>query len=263
MPFPESPRVIYNRNPLSEVICQVRFPPILRIEAEPPAVFQERVRARYPLFRELQPGLAGRNVPAEIASIVKAMMPNRARSTAYEFASEDGAWSITLSRDALSLRTTAYHRWEGFRQHLEGPLSSLSEMYKPAFFSRIGLRYVDVIHRCKLGLKDRPWAELLRSQIAGELAAPEIAGEVEHAAREIRVKLAGEGSVTIRHGLAVEEGSDEQYFIIDSDFFAEHRLEPHNAIGILNDFNRKSGRLFRWCIQDALHCAMEPTDVAD
>lgn len=263
MPFPDSPRVIYKRNPLSEVICQVRFPPILRIEAEPPAGFQDRVRTGYPMFREVQPELPTANVPAEIANIVRSMLPTRARTTAYEFASEDGAWSITLSRDALALKTTAYERWESFRTHLEGPLASLSELYKPAFFSRVGLRYVDVIQRSKLGLKDRPWSDLLKPHIAGEFAATELAGQVEHAARELRVKLAGEGSVMIRHGIAVEESSDEQCFVIDSDFFTERRMEPQNALGLLNDFNRKSGRLFRWCIQDALHRAMEPTTVAD
>jgi len=32
MPFPEVKRVIYEHNPLDKVICQLRFPPILRIE---------------------------------------------------------------------------------------------------------------------------------------------------------------------------------------------------------------------------------------
>jgi len=263
MPFPDSARVIYKRNPLSEVICQVRFPPILRVEAEPPAAFQERVRAGYPLFRELQPDLPAGNVPPEIASIVKAMLPNRARTTAYEFASEDGAWSITLSRDSLALKTTTYRRWEEFHEHLERPFAGLNELYRPAFFSRVGLRYVDVIQRSKLELKDRPWSELLKPHIAGEFAVPELSGQIEHGARQLRVKLAGEGSVMIRHGIAIEQSTNEQCFIIDSDFFVERRLEPQHALGLLNDFNRKSGHLFRWCIQDALHRAMEPTDVAD
>lgn len=262
MPFPDSARVIYKQNPLSEVICQVRFPPILRIEAEPPAGFQERVRTGYPMFRELQPDLPTANVPAEIAGIVRSMLPSRARATAYEFASEDGAWSITLSRDALALKTTTYERWEGFLEHLEGPLASLSELYQPAFFSRIGLRYVNVIQRSKLGLADRPWSELLKPHIAGEFAAPELAGQIEHAARELRVRLADDGSVMIRHGIAVVAGTGEQCFLIDCDFFAERRLEPQDAPRVLHGFNRASGRLFRWCITDALHRAMEPAAVS-
>ena len=39
--FPNSPRVIYERTPLRQVICQLRFRMILRVTAETPAVFQE------------------------------------------------------------------------------------------------------------------------------------------------------------------------------------------------------------------------------
>lgn len=50
--FPETPRVIYAKNPLFEVICQLRFPAILKIDSEIPAGFQEKLRASFPLFRE-------------------------------------------------------------------------------------------------------------------------------------------------------------------------------------------------------------------
>ena len=50
MAFPEVERVIYERNPLDEVICQLRFPAILKID-EPPIAFQEQIRTRYPFRR--------------------------------------------------------------------------------------------------------------------------------------------------------------------------------------------------------------------
>ena len=39
--FSNEPRVIYRRNQLGEVICQLRFPEILAIAAKPPVDFQE------------------------------------------------------------------------------------------------------------------------------------------------------------------------------------------------------------------------------
>jgi len=48
--IPESPRVIYASNPLVDVICQVRFPRILRIDSELPVAFQEAIRDQFPLF---------------------------------------------------------------------------------------------------------------------------------------------------------------------------------------------------------------------
>ena len=54
MPFPESERVVFRRNTLAEVICQLRFPPILEIAAKDPAAFQEQIRAEYPLYQRNQ-----------------------------------------------------------------------------------------------------------------------------------------------------------------------------------------------------------------
>lgn len=48
--FPVAPRVVYDKSPLVEVVCQLRFPTVLRIEAEVPSAFQEAVRSRFPLF---------------------------------------------------------------------------------------------------------------------------------------------------------------------------------------------------------------------
>lgn len=57
MPFPPTPRVRYELNPIQEVICQLRYPPILRIGAEAPAAFQEVIRKDYPLYSSVRPEL--------------------------------------------------------------------------------------------------------------------------------------------------------------------------------------------------------------
>lgn len=107
--FPESPRVIYGHSPLAEVICQVRFPTVLRIESEVPADFQDRVRKTFPYF-ERQPVPGFNQMPPEVARLIGAQV-----QTQYVFRSEDGSYNISLAPDALSVTTTAYKRWEAFR----------------------------------------------------------------------------------------------------------------------------------------------------
>ena len=51
MPFPRSEKVIYQKPPLVEVICQLRFPANLRIEASSPVEFQDAVKAEFPIYR--------------------------------------------------------------------------------------------------------------------------------------------------------------------------------------------------------------------
>jgi uncharacterized protein (TIGR04255 family) len=260
MPFPDSPRVIYAQNPLIEVICQLRFPSILLIDSEPPAKFQERIRKAYPLYKENQLADMKLELPPEIVKLSGGAFPASLRTSrvSYDFVSADQIWKVGLTRDFLSLSTTRYERWEDFKAHLLEPLSALIEVYSPSFFSRIGLRYRDLIDRGRLGLKDVPWSRLLKEHIAGELASPEVFRRVVHTGHVSKIRLDDdEGEVLLQHGLP-EESEDQLLYLIDSDFSFNGRTEVNDAIAKLDTFNRKSGRLFRWCITQELHDSMEP-----
>ncbi len=212
-PFSESPRVVYGKNPLEVVICQLRFPAILKISSESPVDFQEALRV----------------------------------------------WQITLTQDSLALQCTAYKRWEEFRQELLTALDLLGKIYEPSFFTRIGLRYRDVITREALGLKDVPWGELLSARLASEFHSP-ISDAVEGSWHQLSLRMQGDAAkVTLQHGLGSKGG--EVCYSIDSDFYTAEQTGAQNAPTILNYFNRQGGRLFRWCIADRLDAAMEPLPV--
>ena len=52
--FAHDSRCRYRSHQLAEVICQLRFPEILAIPANPPVEFQEAIRAEYPQFLQRQ-----------------------------------------------------------------------------------------------------------------------------------------------------------------------------------------------------------------
>jgi uncharacterized protein (TIGR04255 family) len=259
MPFPSSQRVIYGKNPLSQVICQLRFPPILRIETELPSAFQESIRKEYPLFREAQP----LNLPflPDIGKILPAGV-NIKSARQYEFLSADQIWKLSLSKDSIALGCSDYKRWEEFRGRFMEPFEALCKVYGPSFFSRTGLRYVNLIQRSRLGLKDVGWKELIQPYIAPEMDTP-ISNELDDTEHVLLVRLNGTSRVRIYHGIAkiADANQNEEGYLIDNDFFTEQRVEVKDAIPKLDSFNRSSGDLFRWCIADRLHGAMEPTPV--
>ncbi len=264
MPFPLSDRVLYKKNPLEVVVCQLRFPPVLRIDAELPHAFQEHVRAEYPFFSERQSVVPEAGVPAgvppEILKAISEMLPFRA-SRMYEFTSADSNWRVTLTKETLSLGCKQYRRWEDFKQHLQLPMQFLLKTYAPSFYLRIGLRYRDLIKRSVLKLNDVPWNELLKPPIAGVLGS-EIAPAIRQTNQQLLIDL-GENNAQVRvqHGFLLK--GTEQCYLIDSDFFTSVRKETNDAIATLDYFNRQSGRLFRWCISDRLHGAMEPERLPD
>jgi uncharacterized protein (TIGR04255 family) len=275
MPFPAVDRVIYGRNPLVEVICQVRFPAILRIEVEPPAAFQQVNREAFPVFTETS-GIEGPlSLPPEVAQQLPEAVTRQLSALrmaigsgqkSYSFASDDAGqtWTLVLTREALSLTTKSYAHWGEFRGRLEPAVNALIGEYAPAHFSRVGLRYRDLICRSDLGLAEVPWSDLLQPYIAGELASADVAPEVMHAARQLIVALPDQrGQVLLQHGLNAREEPPEACFVIDCDFYSAERTEVGDVWGLLEGLHGQAGRLFRWCIKPRLHDALDPHQATD
>jgi uncharacterized protein (TIGR04255 family) len=260
MTFPETPRVIYAQNPLVEVICQLKFPPILRIDTELPSAFQEAIRKEYPLMQIAEAEQFP--LPPALLKMVQQSVPGLVQGRTYHFLSEDSKWKVAVSRDFLALSTTSYKRWEEFRDKLETALGAFVDTYSPSFFVRVGLRYRDVIKKSAEALKGLDWPQILQPHILGELGQENLRNAIVHAAREILISLNDtSGQVRILHGLIREAGDTDFSYSIDSDFFSEERINIKNAFEVLDAYHREAGRLFRWFTTPILHERLGPTDL--
>ena len=144
--FSKEEHCVYQNNPLGEVICQLRFPEILRIGTEVPAAFQDAIRDEYPRFSSRMespaPRIAG--TPGNLT------LQNQPQSVNYQFLSEDSIWRVNLTSRFISLACNRYTNWEDFARKLDKPLAAFIQLYKPAYFERVGLRYINFISRKNL-----------------------------------------------------------------------------------------------------------------
>lgn len=258
--FPDVDRVVYGKSQLVEVICQVRFPVDLRVETMPPAEFQQRIRNHFPLLVEQKRATLS-SLPPEVAKAFEAVMPPVGNSTIWRFSTEDGQHSLELLKDNLTLMSRNYRRWEDFYGLFREPLAALMDLYKPGFFTRVGLRYRDIIRRSELGLGDSKWSSLLRPPVLAEIAEHRLEDLAIEASRNVLLKLPDQNAkVRLQHGLAEIEDTGEQAYLIDCDFFVE-RTEIGDASTALEYFHGNAARFFRWCITPTLHEAMVPARV--
>jgi uncharacterized protein (TIGR04255 family) len=259
MPFKQTQRVIYDRNPLFEVICQLRYPTILKIGTEPPANFQEGIRDAYPLYERTKPVLRGLDEPnlGELMAKLGIQLPALGGAETHRFLTEDKQRSVSLTTDFLAVSDKAYDRWEHFRARLVRAEEVIGTVYHPAHYARVGLRYRNIIIRSKLGLADVRWRDLISAAILGELGDPDVCDRVRATQSLTTIALTStRGVVNIRHGLVDHEG--EQCFVIDSDFSSDERQSSDECFSVLDIFNRLAGYLFRWAISARLHEAMGP-----
>lgn len=255
MPFPQSERVVFSSNPLAEVVCQLTFPRMLELDQDIPVEFQKAIRSAFPV--------ASSSAGVEFEFTTEGGAPpigQRMRPT-YSFASDGTGLTVTLCSNFVALSATKYVRWERFREAVALVLRALLTTYEVPFFQRIGLRYIDVIDRTALGLDGVPWSNLLRPELLGLSAAQEVSSSEVTELSSTSVLKTDKGSVRLTSGFARRSDTGNLGFLIDSDFFAERRVEakPDECLVLLDEYNKSAGDLFRWCITDQLRDALKPS----
>jgi uncharacterized protein (TIGR04255 family) len=136
------PRYNLRNDPLSVVLCQVRF---------------SRVRKIGELIPTLQDRLRRSGYPEDTSGVVQQFslpstpenppQPGVRTQTRNEFRSKDNCWSLAIVEDMLALVTTDYNRFEDFRGRLEEVLQIIDEVVELRYSQvhRVGLRYIDAI----------------------------------------------------------------------------------------------------------------------
>ena len=257
--FSNESRCRYRRNPLAEVICQLRFPEILSISEKAPVDFQEAIRSEFPQFQRRQETPMSRltGVPGNMT------LQNQPTTINYQFSSADGVWRVNLTSRFISLTCTKYTCWEDFARKLDQPLAAFIRIYKPAYFERIGLRYLNFISRGELGLGTTPFRELFAPCYLGILAEDEVS-ETSAARCNLDAELALRGGCRVKlhagPGLVKRGGQQDKEvkFIFDQDLFMPGQVPVNLSAGALQTLHAQADSIFRGAITKELHDAMEP-----
>lgn len=257
--FSTENRCIYQNNQLADVICQLRFPEILSINAAPPAAFQEDIRAEYPQYS------AKKETPApKITGTPSGLhLENQPSTPNYQFTSADGAWRVNLTSRFISLACTQYTCWEDFAKKLDAPLAAFIKTYKPAYFERIGLRYLNFISRKALNLEQVPFSELIQPTYLGILADDEIAEQAASRSgvdAEVTIRGGCHAKIHAGPGIVTRNGQTESEakFIFDQDLFMTGNVPINYSAGALETLHSQAYPIFRGAISDLLHSAMDP-----
>lgn len=260
--FSSEDRCILRNNQLAEVICQLRFPEILIIGERPPAVFQELIRDNYPQYS------VRKDIPAPKISGAPGnlMLENPAPGVNYQFVSADGVWRVNLTTNFISLSCSRYTCWEEFAKRLDKPLAAFIQTYQPAYFHRVGLRYLNFISRKSLSLEGIPFRDLIADTYLGILGNEDIA---EHTVSRCGV----DAELTIRGGCRVKihagpglikrpnQTDKEVRFIFDQDLFMSGNVPVNYSAGALQTLHAQAYSIFRGAITDTLFQAMDPQDL--
>ncbi len=224
---PDVERVEFERNFIRLTVCELRFPTLLELEQECPPAFQKALRKLYPHYERA----------ADISLHPSGGRDSEAR---YIFRSLKRDWTVSLRSSAFALETQAYENFEDFLKRLAWVVQQAAEIIDSDFFTRVGLRYVNVIP-----VKGDP-SGWLRDDIIKPLTDNVLGNPAKY-----WQNISGattDGQYNFRHGL--EDGlEDNRSYILDFDFYREE-VAVKELENFLVAFNAQNFKLFRWAIGD-------------
>ena len=213
--LPDHDHRTYPRNPLEAVIVQLRFDPILKV-GDRVADFQDGIRGRFPKF-EVQ--------ETQSFEINPALGVRTRNEREFRFQTKDASGTVFLSTHAVALETRAHIERDALLGDFAAVMKALRAVYDPVSPLRLGLRYVNLLDRKRIG------ADLQTEVAWGDLVAPDFihvpCGLADLEGISFGSEFSGGldgGRLTLRYGM-VPEPEREARFRLDIDWYAEQDLD--------------------------------------
>lgn len=252
--LPAAPRFTLERHQLAQVICQVRFSPVLRLnQQEEVAPFQEEVRARYPGF-VLEPAVALMITP-------QGVVQQDSGSKNYRFADVEAGVVLVLGVDFVAIETRDYVAIEDVIERIRDAVSLVQRFYSPAQRTRLGLRFTNEL-RFEAADVQTQVREALNPQLLGPLGDPDLAAAVETTQSVIHLRTEAGNMLQVIHGLNPQGGTtvlpmpgttparvpQEPFYLLDFDAYASDpvALSADAVAEQAMVFNDQIRTLFAW-----------------
>lgn len=225
---PRQDPATFERNFIKTATCELRFPILLDLENRPPAKLASALRKEYPHYDKhanvnVRPG-AG---PVETENL-------------YVFSARGGSWSVTFKSSSIALETNQYSGFKEFSERLSDVLNKTDAVIDSDFFTRVGLRYINILPVDQEDLKD--WVnEALVGPLVGrnygkvDIFHQEVVGRSEH------------GSFSFRHGIGGGKEPGKTHYVIDFDFFKEDVPEDE-AEQLVERLHEEGFSFFLWTL---------------
>lgn len=270
MKIADSERVVYQNNPLAEVICQLRFGSI----GEFPDTKRDSLRRRYvdlgytncgeehSFGFQQQFGPDGQSVIGPVA------MPS---VRIQHCTTSDGSWRVSFCQEFVALTCLKYSGWNEFLPRVLDMTREFEADVPNVKATRLGLRYRDVVERESIGLEGVPWHELIQPFLLGPIAPNALCDEQAPQETDV-ISFMSQTQLRIDDSLLLLQSSlmssidgQRQAFLIDADFFHDESLGTElvfdSAIlsSKLEKLHVNAGGLFRRGITERLHHALRPS----
>jgi len=223
----------YKQSFLRQAVCEFRFPTLMELGGKhPPAVFVAALRRDYPHLE------IGDEVALDLAG-------ESGCNNTHIFRSTELSWTVSLKLNSFSIETTKYTNHDEMRARVLRVVEAAAKIIDADFFTRVGLRYVNVIDS---GAED-PVEGWVNSELTGPLLSARFQGIQDYASR---LQLAApDGGCLIQHGLRLAEGIQvPPTYIVDVDAFRTG-VAIADTSDVFEAMHQQASEVFDWALGES------------
>lgn len=215
----------FQRNYIQVAVLELRFPTLLELESKAPIELQKALRKEYPHFSK-QRAVSLESTPVEAGA-------------RYLFTSRDQKWTVTLKPDALAIETPKYESFERLMDRATHVLEASRSQIDSDFFTRVGLRYVNVIP-----VRDGDFSGWMNSSLVAAVEQG-VYGTLLKYWQEVR-GYSEAGFYSFRHGFP-EEAKEDLEYVLDFDFY-NNNIESDKVLSVAGELHQQSFAMFLWSL---------------
>ena len=239
----------YKKNFLTNVICRIDYPTILKIRKELSPDFQEKIHDRFPLLKEEQ--------ITEYETIIApdTKTDTRKSSTKWIFYNKEESRRVNVTYRYVVIEFLKYNDFSKFKSIVENVLNVFFELYKPPLIKRFGLRYINSIN-----LKGNPfdWSNYVNKSLT--YAVDYFVDNKEDLSKAMSQVVINREDyrINFNYGMFNSEFPNKiakREYILDYDCNIK-QINSTDVIQYMDIFNDEIKKMFEKCIEDGLRKEM-------
>jgi uncharacterized protein (TIGR04255 family) len=256
--IPPAPPFRLDNHQLVQVLCQVRFSPVLRIQQDDAVIaFQEAIRGNYPRYAKQQ--------ALNVVITPNGVQQQQAPTALHRFDDSDGVFKVSLTPEFIALEASRYAEFDDFVGRAVWLTEAVQEHFAPAEIHRVGLRFINELRLTDPDAR-REMRQAITQPLLGALGSDEL-GQVVAQAQQILELRGEEYQMLVRHGFNPEGGTTvldpaappvprpehfSPFYLLDIDAYSERNMR-YSVEGIettLREFNENVRSLFAWSVRE-------------
>ena len=223
----------YKLNFLKQAVCELRFPTLMELgDTRPPAALVAALRKEYPHLELANQVTIG--VGAATGS-----------SNAHIFRSSKLTWTVSLNQSSLSIETTAYPGYPQMRERILRVVDAAAKIIDSDFFTRVGLRYINVID-----VDEDPTDGWVNPELVQPILSRQFTGIQEYAGR--LQLMAEDGGCLLQHGIRLKQAARDgkvssPEYLLDIDSY-RNEVTLSDTAAALDAMHAQAFDVFDWSL---------------